>query len=334
MNRSIYFNYIEEKLGFLSFRIKNRGKINLLDLNIYSETFFAKLINYLLGYDLVNINSIRQNTEGIDLIDNKNKIIAQVSATCSKQKIESSLSKKIYEDYLGFSFKFIAISGNADKLKSQTFNNPYKINFLPMNDIYDINTLLNIILNMSIKNQRALYEFIKDELGNPADMAKVNTNLASIINILSKDNLADRVDSPEINSFEILRKIEFNDLLSVQPVIDEYKVYHTILDEKYREFDKQGANKSFSVLAAIRKQYIKLSGSNIEPYEMFYSIIDNLTKLIMNSKNYVEIPYEELDTCVSILVVDAFIRCKVFRNPEGYNYATTRQYTSWIEHIL
>lgn len=56
---------------------------------------------------------------------------------------------------------------------------------------------------------------------------------------------------------------------------------------------------------------------------MFYSIIDNLIEFIMNSKNYVEIPYEELETCVSILVVDAFTRCKVFKNTEGYNHVTT-----------
>lgn len=323
MNRSNYFNYIEEKLELLSLRIKNRGKINLLDLNIYSETFFAELMNYLLGYNLENINAIKQNAEGIDLIDNKNKIIVQVSATCSKQKIEGSLSKKIYKDYLGFSFKFVAISGSAGKLKSQTFSNPYRINFLPMNDIYDIKSLLNIVLNMNIKNQRTLYEFIKDELGNSVDMVKVNTNLASIINILSQDNLANVIDSPEINSFEIFRKIEFNDLLSVQPTIDDYKIYYSRLDEKYKEFDKQGVNKSFSVLSTIRKQYVKLLGSNIEPYEMFYSIIDNLIEFIMNSKNYVEIPYEELETCVSILVVDAFTRCKVFKNPEGYNHVTT-----------
>ena len=56
---------------------------------------------------------------------------------------------------------------------------------------------------------------------------------------------------------------------------------------------------------------------------MFFSIIDNLIELIMNSKNYVEIPYEELEMCVSILVVDTFIRCKIFKNPEGYNHVAT-----------
>ena len=323
MNRSNYFNYIVEKLNILSYRIKSRGKINLLDLNIYSETFFAELMNRLLGYELENINVIKQNTEGIDLVDNKNKVIVQVSATSSKQKIENSLAKKIFEDYSGFGFKFIAISGDVDKLRAQTFANPYKVIFSPLNDIYDIKSLLNIVLNMQISAQRGLYEFLKDELGSFVDIVKVDSNLASIINILSQEDLSGIVDSPEINSFEILRKIEFNDLLTVQPTIDDYKIYYSKLDEKYKEFDKQGANKSFSVLAVIRKQYIKLLGENVEPFELFFSIIDNLIELIMNSKNYVEIPYEELEMCVSILVVYAFIRCKIFKNPEGYNHVIT-----------
>lgn len=323
MNRSSYFNYIEEKLNVLSYRINSRGKINLLDLNIYSETFFAELMNHLLGYELKNINTIKQNTEGIDLVDNTNKVIVQVSATSTKEKVEKSLAKKIFQDYTGFKFKFIAISGDADKLRIKTFENPYKVIFSPLNDIYDIRSLLNIVLTMQINGQRRLYEFLKDELGSSVDIVKIDSNLASIINILSQEDLSGIVDSPEINSFEILRKIEFNNLLTVQPTIDDYKVYYTRLDEKYREFDKQGANKSLSVLAVIRKQYVKLSGKSIEPHEMFFSIIDNLIELIMNSRNYVEIPYEELEMCVSILVVDAFIRCKIFKNPEGYNHVAT-----------
>lgn len=280
-------------------------------------------MNHLLGYELKNINVIKQNTEGIDLVDDKNKVIVQVSATSTKQKIENSLAKKIFEDYTGFKFKFIAISGDADKLRAQTFANPYKVTFSPLSDIYDIKSLLNIVLTMQISAQRRLYEFLKDELGSPVDIVKVDSNLASIINILSQEDLSGISDSPEINSFEILRKIEFNDLLTVQPTIDDYKIYYTRLEEKYREFDRQGANKSLSVLAAIRKQYVKLLGKNIEPYEMFFSIIDNLIEVIMDSKNYVEIPYEELEMCASILVVDAFIRCKIFKNPEGYNHVAT-----------
>lgn len=324
MNRSHYFNYIEEKLNLLSLRIAKRGKINLLDLNIYSESFFAELMNRLLGYNLININTLKQNTEAIDLIDSKHKIIAQVSSTCSVQKIENALSKKLLVKYSNYRFIFLAISGDAEKLRNKTFKNPYHVEFNPMYDIYDIKSLLNLILTLSIRGQRELFEFIKGELGSIVDIVRLDTNLASLINILSKENLVENSDSLEVNSFEILRKIEFNDLCAVQPIIDDYKIYHSRLDDKYREFDKQGSNKSFSVLSIIRKQYNKLIGKNIDSCEIFYLIIDEIIKVIVNSKNYVEIPYEELELCVSILVVDAFIRCKIFKNPEGYNYAVTR----------
>lgn len=320
MNRTEYFNYIEEKLNILSYRIKNRGKINLLDLNIHSETFFAELMNYLLGYSLKNINPIKQNMEGIDLIDEKNRIIAQVSSTCTKQKIENSLNKAIFEKYACFKFIFIAVVGNADTLRTVTYKNPYKAMFSPADNIYDIKSLLNIALNLNIAKQRKLYEFIRDELGNNIDIVKMDSNLAVVINLLSQENLSDIVESPEINSFEITRKIEFNDLMPVKETIDDYKIFYSKLDEKYKEFDKQGVNKSFSVLSVIRNIYNKLAGEISEPQELFYTIMDNVIELIKNSKNYIEIPYEELEICVSILVVDAFIRCKIFKNPEGYNY--------------
>ena len=110
----------------------------------------------------------------------------------------------------------------------------------------------------------------------------------------------------------------------VQLVIDDYKVYYGRINEKYEEFDKQGVNKSLSVLSTIHKEYINLSMKIKDTNELFLSIIDGLIDRIMNSRNYTEIPYDELEMCVSILVVDAFTRCKIFKNPEGYDYAVTR----------
>lgn len=112
--------------------------------------------------------------------------------------------------------------------------------------------------------------------------------------------------------------------MCVQPTIDDYKIFYSKLDEKYKEFDRQGTNKSISVLSVIRSKYNKLVGKISNPQDIFFTIIDDIIELIKNSKNYIEIPYEELEMCVSILVVDAFIRCKIFKNPEGYNYVVTR----------
>lgn len=324
MNRSQYFNYIEDKIDYLSYRISKRGKINLLDLNIYSETFFAEMINMLLKFDLKNMNAIKQNVEGIDLIDHKNKVVAQVSSTNTKQKIESSLKKKIIQKYKDYRFVFIPIVGEADVLRTKTFANPYGITFNPEEDIYDTKAILNLVLNMKIGDQQKFFTFIKEELGNTVDVVKVDTNLAAIINILSKENLVNVPDSPEINHFEINRKIEFNNLQNAKMTIDMYKIYYSKLAEKYTEFDKQGVNKSLSVFSVLSNQYIKLQNEKQDDVDVFYSVINNVIEIIQNSKNYIEIPYEELEMCVCIIVVDAFIRCKIFKNPEGYNHVIAR----------
>jgi hypothetical protein len=52
-------------------------------------------------------------------------------------------------------------------------------------------------------------------------------------------------------------------------------------------------------------------------------VANNVIDIILKSKNYREIPYEELEMCVDILIVDAFVRCKIFKNPEGYNHVIT-----------
>ena len=50
---------------------------------------------------------------------------------------------------------------------------------------------------------------------------------------------------------------------------------------------------------------------------------ENIKNKIILSPNFNEIPTEELELCVNIIVVDAFIKCKIFKNPKGYNYASS-----------
>ncbi|MBU3087159.1 SMEK domain-containing protein [Clostridium gasigenes] len=320
MNRSNYYNYIEEKLTVLAWKINQRGKLNILDLNIHSENFYAELFNIVFNLNLANMNGIKQNVEGIDLLDNTNKIIAQVSSTSTKNKIESSLNKKILLEFTEYRFKFISIAKDASNLKNKTFENPYSILFNPLEDIIDINVILKNIINKSIEEQKNIFEFIKKELGTEVDIVKMDSNLTAIINILSLEALSDVSEGFETNSFEIEKKIKYNDLRSAKMIIDDYKVYCYKLDEKYKEFDKQGANKSFTVLQTVRKQYIMLKDDFKDKDEIFYKIMDNIMEIIKGSKNFIEISYEELETYVGILVVDAFIRCKIFENPEGYSY--------------
>ena len=317
MNRTRYYNYIEERLNFLAYRIEKRGKINLLDLNIHSETFFAELFNILYNYNLVNLNYIKQNTEGIDLIDTKNKIIIQVSATSTKEKIENSLNKGIYLFYKDYNFKFISISKEvSSKLRATEFENPYNLIFDSQKDILDSTTLLRYILNLEIDKQKILFEFIKKELGEEISTIKVDSNLATIINILAEEDLDFK--NTEINTtiFVIEEKINYNNLNGVRELIDDYKIFSVKLDQKYVEFDRGGKNRSTSILQIIRKKYIKVKNEKKYSEEIFYGVVENIIKIIEESANYKKLPFEELEMCVDILVVDAFMRCKIFENPE------------------
>lgn len=260
MMRKIYFDYIEDKLNYLAYRIESRGRLNLLDEHLHSENFYLHLFNMLFKYNLENLNKSLQNVAAIDLIDHQNKIIIQVSAICTKSKIETSLEKDIIKQFKDYNFKFLSISKDASYQRRNIFYNPHSISFDPSTDIYDITSILKTISTFDIDDFRSVYEFIKKELSRGADERNLDSNLATIINILSKEKWDD-VDytSPNVNSFEIDRKIEFNALVKTKYIIQEYFIYGRKVNEKYTVFDKQGVNKSYSVLASITKRVYKLS---------------------------------------------------------------------------
>lgn len=241
----------------------------------------------------------------------------------TKQKIESSLSKDLLSKYSGYSFKFISISKNADDLRSKSFENPHNLNFSSQDDIYDITSILKIIMSFDIDKQKQIYEFIKNELGEEIEPTTIVTNLATIINILAKEDWNKEDLSHQINYYAIDRKIEFNNLNKAKYIIEDYNIYHSRIDGIYSEFDKQGVNKSISVLNSMRNIYIthnELPNAD----DLFFKIIESVMDKIEKSTNYETIAYDELELCVNILVVDAFIRCKIFENPQGYSHATSR----------
>lgn len=322
MNRPNYFNAIEERLNLLALRIISRGRLNILDYHGHTENFYQYFLNEVYGWTVINENDNKQNVEAIDLIDHTNKYVIQVSATASKQKIESSLSKDSIKNYKGYTFKFISIAKDADDLKKDTFKNPHGIKFTPSTDIIDKNLILSKIRGLHINDQERIYKFVKKELVAEIDPMKLESDLASIINILSKEDLDKSEPVSEINSFEIERKISHNKLDATKVIIDDYIVHYGRVDRIYSEYDSLGSNKSKYVLSTIRQEYAKAK-SNLNDDQLFFEVISKVQEKILNSSNYISIPIDELELCVNILVVDAFIRCKIFENPNNYNYVTT-----------
>ena len=268
MNRKKYFDSIEHKLSSLATSLELRGSLNILDLHLHSENFYTDFFNLLFGWDLKNINSVNQNAAGLDLVDSTNKIIVQVSATATKQKIESALAKDL-SAYKGYSFKFISISKDAKNLQTKTYSNPHGLIFLPAKDIYDIRILLAVISPMKTDQLQQVYEFLRKELKSEPDPDKVESNLTAIINILSKEDWSQGTSSFEIIPYDVEAKLTYNQLDSARAIVDEYKVHYPRIDKIYSVFAKQGVNKSLSILDGIRTEYATL-GTSATSDERFF----------------------------------------------------------------
>lgn len=316
MNRSIYFNLCEERLSVLCTRIELRGKLNILDFHLHSEDFYLHFFNLLYGYSLKNLNQVAHNVEGIDLVDSQGKLVLQVSSTATKQKVESALSKDL-SAYSGYSFKFISISKDASTLRGMTFANPHVLVFEPATDIHDVKVLLAEISHMDIVRQKQIYDFLKKELSAPIEGEPLaETNLAAVINILAKEDLSNGTVVNHSIPFDPEKKISTNGLIAAAIVIEDYKIHHGRIQKIYSEFDIAGQNKSKSVLDSLRTNYIKLS-SEFSGDKLFFEIVDLAIKTVQKSANYVQMPLEELELCVNVIAVDAFIRCRIFKNPIG-----------------
>lgn len=322
MNRANYYNYIEERLTTLRYRVEMRGSLNILDYHIHAEDLYRDLLNILFDWNLINLNTLEQNAAAIDLVDTRRKLVVQVSATATKKKIESSLDND-FSKYKGFQFKFIFIAKSAKYLRNQNYSTPKGISFNPTNDIIDVQSLLLEIKNSSIENHKIIYDFIKAELGTDSGINNTESNLTSIINLLSQGELRENEKDYESIAFEIENKINYNELSSTKYIIEEYAVYSSHIDKIYKEFDQQGKNKSRSVLSSIRAIYAdnldKLQGD-----KLFLQIVTAIVDRVTESCNYEDIPFEELEMCASIVATDTFVRCKIFENPVNYQHVVSR----------
>jgi len=313
MIRKDCFDAIEARLSLLITRIELRGGLNILDLHVHSENFYTGLLNLIFGWNLVNLNTVVQNTPAIDLVDPNALLVVQVSATGTKQKINSTLTKDLSR-HAGHAFKFVCITRPAPLIRKHSYENPHRLKFEPITDIYDGQSLLAVINGLPTPKMEAIQDYLLAELKFEIDPAKVESNLAAIIRSINEQDWMATVGAPETIPYDIEVKITFNQLDRARALIDDYKLHHHRLARIYAEYDRQGRNKSLSVLDSIRREFLELN-LTLNADDKFFQTITATKRRILHSANAPTIPDEELDLCVAILVVDAFIRCKIFKNP-------------------
>lgn len=323
MNRVDLFNYIEEHLLVLAQRVKSRGKLNILDLHLHSENFYRDFLNLLYGWNLENLNKLNQNVEAIDLIDKANQIVIQVSSTNTKQKIESALSKDSMANYSGWSFKFVSIACDANDLRSKTYANPHGLVFSPGSDIFDVNFFLQeVVFGLQIDKLQEVESFIRKELGNDSPSLAIESDLTRVIIMLAQTDWPPICTIKLDNEFQIDAKINYNSLVRSKAIIKEYNIWQNTINRIYSTFDAEGSNKSLFVLQKIRSFYL-IHCTDMNGDALFDAVRADVRNEIAKHAMSRELSAESIDICSDIIVVDTFIRCKIFDNPVGYSYVTT-----------
>lgn len=307
-----HFNAIKRRLAYLATDIDLSGGLNLLDGHLHAETFYRHFFNLLFSWNLENLNLDLHNAPGVDLIDSANKLVVQVSSTAKKTKIESALKKDLSQ-YSDYTFKFISISKDSSGLRQLTYKNPHGLAFNPKNDIYDISGILAFVKELPAVELEGVYEFLKSEIQIDADPISIGSNIAAIIQILASEDWND-VSEFETTPFEILEKADFNGLDEAVDLLRSHAFQERRIERIYSTFDEQGQNKSLSVLNRIRSEFL-LTADLQNPDQRFFSTVQRVLRKVEASSNYSPLAEEELEMSVQILVVDAFMRCKIFKNP-------------------
>ncbi len=185
--RAQYIDEISYKLSVLRMELTDHNKAGLYDSNLMAENFFCGFLNILYGWELKNANDLKKNCPGIDLIDEENLVVVQVSSTADANKIQSSIDKfleykKPKEEY---QFYMLVITEKQKDYKKEFITEKevsyedgsislVRILFDKKTDIWDSSDLIEQVKKRqtTIRQLEELYAYLEQELGT-IDKARI-----------------------------------------------------------------------------------------------------------------------------------------------------------------
>lgn len=144
-NDENYHNKIRDYLIDRAHAVRVDVNRNMPKLSVLSEDFYAEFLNILLDLQLENENVNKRNVKGIDLLDWKNQVAVQVSATCAPDSIREKIRRSIrnYEkpEDEEWQFYYVPITDEAPELKSD-FLMPEGLRFNRKQGVLDITRIM------------------------------------------------------------------------------------------------------------------------------------------------------------------------------------------------
>lgn len=315
MNDNLYINQIVLLLNVFAQQIKTLGKLNLHDSNVNAEYFFRDFLNELKGWHLVNANDLKRNEGGIDLVDDINRIIIQISSTVTKDKVQSSIDKTDKIKYKGYKLYFLFITDSANKLTTKSYKVPSVFVFEPSSGIWDIDYIAAMVQSACISVKKNLYELTSQHLCSIWKPVQNATSLANVVEVLAEEIDASD-DHIAKDSFLIDQKILLNKL-TVRGTIQDNVIYSSMLNRIYESSESCSKYARRSIHSCLRKVY-EDNKSTMEPDDLYRYISEHAYSVVLNSSNCPkDMMVDDIKWCVDVIVADAFEACKIFEHPKN-----------------
>ncbi|MEX1190823.1 MAG: ABC-three component system protein [Brumimicrobium sp.] len=173
---------------------------------------------------------------------------------------------------------------------------------------------VDVLRDMKIKHESS---YLNQRLKNNPSMLK-NT-----INAISNISLNAISDSEDFTVYDPKVKLNYNSIKTNYALIQEYKVYQGKINNLYDELEKQGSIKKEKLLSNVNQIYTKIKGSyvldsdktieivRLNSDKIFNEVYEEIHAQLQNS-NFFE---EDVVLGINLILVDAFIRCKILEEP-------------------
>jgi len=179
---------------------------------------------------------------------------------------------------------------------------------------------VNVYTVDTLKEMKRIHEsnYLNQRINNNPSMLK------NAINAISNISL-DGIDKSEsLNAYNPKVKLSYNQVKANFSLIQEYKVYHERINILYDELEAQGSIKKEKLLYNIEQLYLKIKGKYVLDSEVPIEIIrqnsDNIINdifdelyLRLENSNFFD---EDIILGIRLIMVDAFIRCKILEEPK------------------
>lgn len=230
-NRKEIFDKISKALAILRYDIEQHQSINDFSLNIHGEDLFKNIMNGIIPEsEYVNANLGGKNEAYIDLVDHKNKKIAQITTTRTKEKIINTLNvynTPKYNDYY-LDFIYLLSKPSLKKETIEEIKTGYGIDIKPR--LKDYSDILSSLKSLSDDNLNKLYNNCFSHIETKYTDEEV---LDLVFRKLIRDHckVIVRYDD-SFGSIEVAEKLEINKINArVQSAINTGLDYSTIVQK-------------------------------------------------------------------------------------------------------